>query len=66
MNTRLLKSKMVLFGDTNNSMGEALNITPQAYSLKLNGENEFKQEEMKVIQERYNLTPEEVVDIFLT
>ena len=66
MNTRMLKSKMVLFDDTNVTMAEALGITPPAYSLKLNGENDFKQEEIKIIKERYNLTPEEVDTIFLT
>lgn len=66
MNTKLLRSKVVLFGDTNYSLAQALNISPQAFSLKLNGEREFKQEEIKIIQDRYNLSPDEVVDIFLT
>lgn len=65
MNTKLLRSKMVLFDDTNESLAEALGITPQAFSLKLNGNQEFKQSEIKAIKERYNLTPEEIVDIFL-
>lgn len=66
MNTKLLRSKMVLFGDTSYSLAQALDISPQAFSLKLNGEREFKQEEIKIIQDRYNLSPDEVVDIFLT
>ena len=65
MNTKLLRSKMVLFDDNNESLAEALGITPQAFSLKLNGNQEFKQSEIKAIKERYNLTPEEIVDIFL-
>lgn len=66
MNTRLLKSKMVLFGDTNVSVAEALGITPPAYSLKLNGENYFNQNEIKILKERYRLTPDEVDAIFLS
>lgn len=65
MNTKLLRSKMVLFGDTNESLAEALGITPQAFSLKLNGNQEFKQSEIKAIKNRYELTPDEIVDIFL-
>ena len=66
MNTKLLRSKMVLFDDNNESLAEALGITPNAFSLKLNGNQEFKQGEIKIIMQRYALTPEEVVEIFLT
>lgn len=66
MNKRLLESKMKLFGDTIKALAEALNLSPQSISAKKNATNgkEFTQGEIKIIKERYNLTPEEVVLIF--
>lgn len=66
MNKRLLESKMKLFGDTNEALAKALNLSRQSISAKKNGKNgkEFTQGEIKTIKERYNLTPEEVVSIF--
>lgn len=66
MNVKLLRSKMVLFDDTNESLAEALSITPQAFSQKVNGRREFRQDEIKIIQDRYGLTPDDVVEIFLS
>lgn len=66
MNARLLKSKMVLHGDTNVTLAEALGITPQRLSAKLNEWEgaEFTQGEIIIIKDRYDLTPEEVDAIF--
>lgn len=66
MNARLLKSKMVLHGDTNVTLAEALGITPQRLSAKLNEWEgaEFTQSEIIIIKDRYHLTPEEVDAIF--
>lgn len=66
MNIKLLRSRMVLYDDTNESLAEALGITPQAVSQKVNGHREFRQDEIKIIQDRYNLSPDDVVHIFLT
>ena len=66
MNTALLKSKMVLFGDTNMTLGKALNIAYQTVSAKINNTNgaEFTQGEIKEIKKRYNLTATEIDQIF--
>lgn len=66
MNTRLFESKMVLHGDTGGTLAEALGLSRQQFSAKKNETNgaEFTQGEIKIIKERYNLSPQEVDDIF--
>lgn len=73
MNKELLKSKMALFGDTQNDLAEALGISFQRLSAKMNTKQvsekvkpaTFTLQEVRIIMERYQLTPEEVVEIFL-
>lgn len=66
MDKELLKSIMVLHGDTNKDLAEWLRISEQSISYKINEKGtEFKQGEIAKICERYNLTPEQVVTIFL-
>lgn len=66
MNKNLLRSKMVLFGDTNETLAAALGISPQRLSAKINttGGAEFVQGEIKIIRDRYHLTDEETGHIF--
>lgn len=66
MNTTLLKSKMVLFGDNNNSLSQALGIAYQTFSAKLNNYNgaEFTQGEIKTMKNRFELTSNEIDEIF--
>lgn len=66
MNKNLLRSKMVLFGDTNETLAAALGISPQRLSAKINAKDgaEFVQGEIKVIRDRYHLTDEETALIF--
>lgn len=66
MNAKLLRSKMVLYGDTNATLADALGISAQRFSAKINETNgaEFTKSEIAIIRNRYNLTPEEVVEIF--
>lgn len=68
MNARLLKSKMVLYGDTNVTLAKALGITHQRLSAKLNEWEgaEFTQGEIFIIKDRYNLTPDDIDAIFFT
>lgn len=73
INKNLLKSKMALFGDDQNSLAEALGISIQRLSAKMNAKQvsdkvkaaAFTLAEVRIIMERYSLTPEEVVEIFL-
>ena len=65
MNKDLLRSVMVLHGDTNKSLAALLGITEQSVSNKINENGtEFKQGEIGRIKARYNLTSEQVDLIF--
>ena len=66
MNKNLLRSKMVLFGDTNETLATALGISPQRLSAKINAKDgaEFTQGEINVIKKLYRLTLQELNDIF--
>lgn len=65
MNGKLLRSIMVLHGDTNATLAVFLGITEQSVSNKINENGtEFKQGEIAMIKVRYNLEPEMVDRIF--
>lgn len=65
MNTPLFKSIMVLHGDTNKSLAEFLRVSEQTVCNKINENGtEFKQGEIAALKERYNLTAEQIADIF--
>ena len=60
-----LKSVMALHGDTIKTLAEYLCISEQSLCNKINENGtEFKQGEIRIIAEKYNLPPEEVVAIF--
>ena len=65
MKKELLRSIMVLHGDTNKDLADYLGITEQSVSNKINENGtEFKQGEIRRIRSRYNLTSDQVVLIF--
>lgn len=65
MNKELLRSIMVLYGDTNKTLADYLGITEQSLCNKINENGtEFKQGEIRLIRKRYNLTSEQVDLIF--
>ena len=64
VNANLLKSKIVLHGDTMAILADHLGISRQTLTLKVSGVNDFTQSEIKLIILRYNLTPEETNAIF--
>jgi len=65
MNSTLFRSIMVLNNDTNKSLAEFLKISEQTVCNKINENGtEFKQGEIKKIIKRYNLTPEQIKNIF--
>ncbi len=65
MKKELLRSIMVLHGDTNKDLADFLGITEQSVSNKINENGtEFKQGEIRRIRSRYNLTSEQVDLIF--
>ena len=65
MNKELLRSIMVLHGDTNKVLADYLGITEQSLSNKINENGtEFKLSEMRKIRTLYNLTNDQVDRIF--
>lgn len=67
MNGKLLRSIMVLFGDTNASLAKCLGITEQSVSNKINENGtEFKKSEIAAIKQRYSLSDEQVISIFFS
>ena len=67
MNKLLLKSKMAAAGDTAEKLAGILQITSQTFSAKINEKKaEFTQTEIEIIAKRYNLTPDELRDIFFS
>ncbi len=68
MNKKYLKSKMALFGDTIESLSKHVGVSTSRFSAKMNGYAgaEFTQKEIDSIKLKYNLTPNEVCEIFFT
>lgn len=65
MNKELLRSVMVLHGDTNKTLAAFLGISEQSVSNKINENGtEFKKGEIAKIKERYNLSCDQVDRIF--
>lgn len=67
MDKAKLRSIMALHGDTFRDLANLLGISEQSVSNKMNEKRtEFKQGEISKIQAHYNLTAEEVVEIFFS
>ena len=66
LNKNMLKSVMVLHGDTQEALADYLGISSPTLSLKMNETNgaEFTQGEIKKIIKRYDLTAEQTMKIF--
>lgn len=64
MNANLLRSKMALFGEMQVDLAASLNLTPMGLSNKINQKNDFKQSEIAFIAKRYELTGDEIKEIF--
>lgn len=65
MNSRLFRSIMVLHNDTNKTLAEFLNLSEQSICNKINEcGTEFRQGEIAKIKTRYNLSAEQIMDIF--
>ena len=65
MNSQMLRSIMVLHGDTNKDLAKLLGKTEQSISNKINEKGtEFTQGEIAKIKAKYNLSAEQVEAIF--
>lgn len=67
LNVKLLKSKMILFGDESfiKAISQLLEITRQTAAAKLDGNSEFTQTEIATIAKHYALTDEDIRKIFI-
>lgn len=63
-----LESVMKLFGDTGTDLAQFLGIARSTFSAKINETNgaEFTQNEIMLIKQRYQLTPDQLSSIFFT
>lgn len=59
-----LKGIIMYHDDTAKELAKALNLSQTSLSYKINGKVEFTRREMMIIKERYNLSAEEIDDIF--
>lgn len=59
-----LRAILDRYGHTQNDLAELLGITYQSVSIKLNGHKDFTQTEIYKIAKFYELTAEELMDIF--
>lgn len=66
MNKNLLRSIMALHGDNDTSLANYLLLSRSRFSAKINETNgaEFSKREITRIRDKYNLTDEQVMQIF--
>lgn len=66
-NTKLLKSKMILYGDENfvQCTADLLNCSRVTASKKINGEKTFSQLDIIKFAEKYNLSADDINNIFI-
>lgn len=64
MDNRLLRSTMVLHGDTINELARYLGIAHQTLSRKIQGKADFTQSEIVAIKARYRLDGETLAEMF--
>ena len=60
-----LRLKMALHNDTQGKLAKHLGILRHSLNYRLQGRRPFKRDEIKKIMQRYELTAEEVVNIFI-
>lgn len=67
MNAKLLKSKMILYGDENfvSAISKLLEISRQTASSKLHNKTKFTQTEIAIISRHYRLSAEDIKNIFV-
>lgn len=64
-NKEKLKQAMVVHGDTNKVLADFLGMTASNFSTIWNGRQQFQKKHMILIAVRYDLTPQDVWEIFL-
>lgn len=64
-NKEKLKQAMVAHGDTNKVLADFLGMTASNFSTIWNGRQQFQKKHMILIAVRYDLTPQDIWEIFL-
>lgn len=64
MNVNELKAQMARHGDNNTKLAEVLGKSLSGITNRMNGSQPFTLEEVRILIDRYDLTPEEVQTIF--
>ena len=64
MNTKLLKSIMVLNDDNLMTLATYLGVSRQTLSLKVDGISDFRLNEVRMIRDKYKLSDSETIEIF--
>lgn len=64
-NKEKLKQAMVAHGDTNKVLADFLGMTASNFSTIWNGRQQFQKKHVILIAVRYDLTPQDVWEIFL-
>ncbi len=65
MNKELLKQEMSAHGDLNKDLALAIGMSIPNFSTIWNGRGEFALKYIRLISNRYNLTPQKIYDIFI-
>lgn len=66
MNSQMLKSRMVEYGDTQAQLAEAIGISASNLNDKINGKVSFRATDIAAIRKRYHLSAEDVDRIFFS
>ena len=64
INKTIMRSVMVRHSDTQEKLAEALNLQISGLNARINGKVDFRAREIAKIRDRYNLTSDEVMEIF--
>lgn len=64
INTKVMRSAMILGGDTQESLAKYLGLTRQTVNKKVNGKVPFNADEIEGIVRRYSLTNDALLAIF--
>lgn len=64
-NKEKLKIFMKKYGDSNKNLATFIGMTPSNFSTIWNGRQQFQKKHMILIAVRYDLTPQDVWEIFL-
>lgn len=64
-NKEKLKIFMKKYGDSNKNLAASIGMTPSNFSTIWNGRQQFQKKHMILIAVRYDLTPQDVWEIFL-